>query len=61
MAKSKAVKFEATIPPIETAIKLHGDGGARMMLDISDGDLGEFLQTLKLRGKRLRVTLEETS
>jgi hypothetical protein len=54
-----SVSFPATIPPTETAIKIHGEGGARMILDIAESDLGAFLHTLVMRGKRLRVTLEE--
>jgi hypothetical protein len=52
------VSFPATIPPMETAIKIHGEGGARMMLDIAESDLGAFLPALVMRGRRLRVTLE---
>lgn len=65
MAKRKnigeaSVTFRATIPPIETAIKIHGEGGARMMLDIAETDLGSFLPACAMRGKKLLVTLEES-
>ena len=40
--KPDAVTFRASIPPIETAIKVHGEGGARLMLDIAESDLGGF-------------------
>ena len=53
------VSFLATIPPMETAIKIHGEGGARLQLDIAESDLAGFLQSLIMRGKRLRVTLED--
>ena len=56
-----AVTFPATIPPTETAIKIHGEGGARMILDIAESDLGAFLPALVMRGKRLRVTMEEAT
>lgn len=56
---SKKASFPATIPPIETAIKIHGDGGARMILDIAESDLATFLPAMTMRGKRLIVTLEE--
>lgn len=56
--KAKQVTFLATIPPIETAIKVHGDGGARLILDIAESDLGAFILAFVFRGKRLRVTLE---
>ena len=57
--KPEAVHFFATIPPMETAIKIHGEGGARLQLDIAEADMGAFLQSLVMRMKRLRVTLEE--
>jgi hypothetical protein len=56
--KSRAVTFRASIPPMETAIKIHGEGGARLQLDIAESDLGGFLTALVMRGKVLNVTLE---
>jgi len=53
-----AITFNASIPPLETAIKIHGEGGARMMLDIAESDLAGFLPALVMRGRRLLVTLE---
>jgi hypothetical protein len=53
------VTFPATIPPMETAIKIHGEGGARLILDIAESDLGEFVPALALRQRRLTVTLTE--
>jgi len=59
MAKTRAsVTFKATIPAIETAIKIHGDGGARMILDVAENNLAGFLPALVFRGKNIRVTLE---
>ena len=57
---TKSVSFTASIPPIETAIKIHGDGGARLILDIAESDLGAFLPAFAMRGKRLKVILEYT-
>lgn len=56
----KTVTFRATIPPMETAIKIHGEGGARMQLDIAESDLGGFLPALVMRGHRLDVTLKRS-
>ena len=56
---ASGVSFRASIPPTETAIKIHGEGGARMLLDIAEDDLPGFLPALAMRGKVLRVTLEE--
>jgi hypothetical protein len=54
----RKVTFVASIPPTETAIKIHGDGGARMILDVAESDLGGFLPALVMRGHVLKVTLE---
>ena len=59
--KPRAVTFPATIPPIEIAIKIHGEGGARLILDIAESDMGAFLPALVMRGKRLNVTLAEVT
>ena len=58
IASSASVTFRATVPPIETAIKIHGEGGARLILDIAETDLAGFLPALVFRGRKLRVTLE---
>jgi hypothetical protein len=52
----KAVTFLASIPPMETAIKIHGEGGARVQLDIAESDLASFLPALTLRCNLLAVT-----
>lgn len=51
--------FRASIPQTESAIKIHGQEGARILLDIAESDLGDFLLMLPLRNKALRVTVEE--
>ncbi len=56
----REVSFNATIPPTESAIKVHGQDGARLLLDVSESDLGAFLMVLPMRGCRLRVTIKET-
>ena len=55
---SDPVSFIASIPPIETAIKIHGDEGARLVLDVADSELGNFFPITLMRGKVLRVTAE---
>ena len=54
-----SVTFPASIPPDSTAIKIHGDGGARIVLDIAESNIAGFLPVLAFRGKRLLVTLAE--
>ena len=55
MPEPKPVTFPATIPPSETAIKVHGEGGARLQLDISEDDLQAFLPALAMRLMATRV------
>lgn len=55
----REVSFRATIPVKAAAIDIHGDTGARLTLEVSDADMGDFLPVVLLRGKRLRVTVEE--
>lgn len=58
-ASALEVTFPATIPPTENAIKVHGEGGARLILDIAETNMGAFLPALAMRGKRLSVKLTE--
>jgi hypothetical protein len=53
------VTFVATIPPTESAIRIHGEMGARLTLDIAESDILDFLRVLPLRGRTLTVTLAE--
>jgi hypothetical protein len=55
----RTVTFRASIPPMETAIKIHDEGGARLQLDIAESDLGGFLPALVMRGCVLEVTLQK--
>ncbi len=57
-SQSESVTFPASIPMIETAIKIHGEGGARIIFDIAEQDIGAFLPALAYRGGLLHVTLE---
>ena len=57
--EARKVSFNASIPAIETAIKIHGEGGARLQIDIAESDMGGFLPALIMRGHPLKVTLEK--
>ena len=57
--KQESVTFKASIPPTEQAIKIHGEGGARLILDIAEDNLAGFLPALVFRGKRLQITMSE--
>ena len=49
----------AIVPNIGTAIKIHGDGGWRIQFDIDASQEAQALELLTMRGKLLRVTVEE--
>ena len=55
---TEAASFRATLPPILSAIRLAGDGGMRVQLDIPESDVGEAVQLLLWKGRVLRVTVE---
>ena len=49
--------FRATLPPILSAIRMAGDGGMRVMLDIDESGMPEALKLLMWKGRVLRVTV----
>ena len=54
--------FLASFPPIQTAIKITGNGdGMRIQLDIPETEMGEAVKLLAWRQTVLRVTVEPES
>ena len=53
----KTATFLASLPHIGGAIKIHGEGGLRLTLDVSESDVPEALTLALMRGKNLRVTV----
>ena len=49
--------FRATLPPILSAIRMAGDGGMRIMVDIPETDMPEALKLLMWKGQVLVVTV----
>jgi len=56
---SKCV-FIGTIAPLQTAITIASDGGWRVKLDIPANQEGAALELLTMRGKVLKITVEES-
>ena len=54
----KRVTFKASYPAIQSAIKVDGQGGARIQLDIPESELMNFLPAMAWRGEALQVTIE---
>ena len=53
----EVIEFLASFPPIQSAIKIDGQGGARIQLDIPETEMGNFIRAMMWRGKRLIVSL----
>ena len=57
MTKQQA-RFQATLPPILSAVKVSGDGGLRIQLDVPESDEADALMLLLWRERVLTVTVE---
>ena len=56
------IEFEASLPPIKSAINLDGDGdGARIRLDVSRAYIQEVIKLQELARTSFRVTIESES
>ena len=51
--------FIGTIAPLQTAISIASDGGMRIKIDVPANQEGAALELLTMRGKVLKVTIEE--
>ena len=56
MDKQEA-KFSAWLPSTMTAIRVHGDSGARITLDVDDKQMAEVLKLVLWRDCGLEVTV----
>ena len=55
---SDAITFEAVIPSNMSALRIHGDSGMRITLDVDETNLPEALKLVLWRERVLRVTVE---
>lgn len=55
---AEEVTFLASFPPIQSAIKIDGQGGARIQLDIPESEVGNFIKAMAWRGQVLKVMIE---
>jgi len=54
-----AATFIASFPPIQSAIKITGDGnGMRLQLDVPETEMGEAVKVLAWRECALKITIE---
>lgn len=52
------INFLASIPTLQSAIQISGDGGGRIKLDIPENQMDIFQELLMCRGRVLRITIE---
>ncbi len=55
---SKPLIVVASIAPLQSAIMIASDGGARIKLDIPESEMGKIAALMALRGKVLKVAIE---
>lgn len=58
MSEDEPIAFLASFPNIQTAIRVAGDGGARILLDIPESEMPAIVRLMLMRGIVLRVTVE---
>ena len=59
MASVNKTSFNASLPPIQSAIKITGNGdGARVQFDIPETSMPGFIPVLGMREQRLLITIE---
>lgn len=55
------IQLYATVPQIQSAIKVGGDGSCRLQFDVSASEMPELLKLIAYgREKLLRLTIEAT-
>lgn len=53
-----AITFLASIAPLQSAITIASDGGARVKIDIPEEEMPAIVRLLLMRGCVLKVTIE---
>jgi hypothetical protein len=56
---SDPLTFTASIAPLQSAIRIASDGGARVSLDIPESEMPAIVRLVLYRNVVLRVTIEE--
>jgi len=57
----KKIKFIASLPPIQSAINIDGQGnGARIKLDIPASELNRVIELQSYIGESFKVTIEQS-
>lgn len=54
---AEEITFEASLPPIQSAITVAGDGGARIKLDLDETQMDAVVRLAALRGMTFWVKI----
>ena len=52
------IEFIASLPDIQTAISIGGDGSTRVKFDIPESELPEAVKLVMLKGQAFKVEIE---
>lgn len=52
------IEFVASLPQIQSAIKISGGDGSRIQMDVPDTDLAAVVRLLAFKNKVFKVTVE---
>jgi len=55
---SEPLTFIASIAPLQSAITIAHDGGARVKIDIPESEMPAIVRLMLMRGRVLRITIE---
>jgi len=54
------IEFIASLPDIQSAINIGGDGATRLKLDIPESELAEAVKLVLFKGMAFKVIIEDT-
>ena len=52
------ISFLASLPDIQSAINIGGDGATRLKIDIPESELAQAVKLVMLKGQAFRVKIE---
>lgn len=58
MGEHLKIEFIASLPDIQSAISIGGDGATRVKLDIPESDLAQAIKLVMVKGKAFQVSIE---
>ena len=58
MTTHEPLTFLASIAPLQSAITIAHDGGARVKIDIPEDEMPAIVRLMLMRGRVLKVTIE---